>query len=165
VGHEIDFTIADFAADQRAPTPTAAAEMVLPRKADLVEQLKRCDDALSRALRSDLRAANERLQALVKRLTDPTRRLRENQQRLDDMSLDLVRRFEQRVRQLRDRLARASGRLNALSPLAVLDRGYSIAHKLPQETIVKDVAVLGVGDRLRIRFAKGRAMCRVEEKE
>jgi exodeoxyribonuclease VII large subunit len=165
VGHEIDFTIADFVADQRAPTPTAAAEMVLPRKADLVEQLKRCDDALSRALQSDLQAANERVQALVKRLTDPTRRLRENQQRLDDMSLDLVRRFQQRVRQLRDRLARASGRLNALSPLAVLDRGYSIAHKLPEETIVKDVAVLGVGDRLRIRFAKGRAMCRVEEKE
>jgi exodeoxyribonuclease VII large subunit len=165
VGHEIDFTIADFVADQRAPTPTAAAEMALPRKADLVEQLKRCDDALSRALRSDLQAANERLQALVKRLTDPTRRLRENQQRLDDMSLDLVRRFQQRVRQLRDRLARASGRLNALSPLAVLDRGYSIAHKLPEETIVKDVSGLGVGDRLRIRFARGRAMCRVEEKE
>src|SRR5918993_5952056 len=102
VGHEIDFTIADFVADQRAPTPTAAAEMVLPRKADLVEQLKGCEDGLLRAFQISLETAKERLQALVKRLTDPSRRLRENQQRLDDMSLDLVRRFQERMRQLRD---------------------------------------------------------------
>lgn len=164
VGHEIDFTIADFVADQRAPTPTAAAEIVLPRKADLVEQLKGCEDALLRAFQINLETAKERLQALVKRLTDPSRRLRENQQRLDDMSLDLVRRFQERMRQLRDQFNQANGRLNALSPLAVLDRGYSIVHKLPEETIVKDAAVLEVGDQLRIRFGKGKAVCRVEEK-
>src|SRR5919106_623687 len=164
VGHEIDFTIADFVADFRAPAPTAAAELVLPRKADLVEQLKGCEDALLRALQINLETAKERLQALVKRLTDPSRRLRENQQRLDDMSLDLVRRFQERMRQLRDQFNQANGRLNALSPLAVLDRGYSIVHKLPEETIVKDAAVLEVGDQLRIRFGKGKAVRPVEEK-
>jgi len=55
--------------------------------------------------------------------------------------------------------------LDALSPLAVLDRGYSITHKLPEERIVKDVGALSLGDRLRVTFAKGKALCRVEGKE
>lgn len=165
VGHEIDFTIADFVADHRAPTPTAAAQMVVPRKADLRERL----DLLAQQLRGNLdfkiEAARETVQGLVRRLADPGRKLRENQQRLDDLSIDLMRRLQDRLRQLKDRLAQLAGRLGALSPLAVLDRGYSIAHKLPEERIVKDAASLAIGDRLRISFAKGKSVCRVEEKE
>ena len=165
VGHEIDFTIADFVADQRAPTPTAAAEMVLPRKADLEEQLLGFQEALLRATQVKLEMAKETLRGLVKRLSDPGKKLRDNQQRLDDLSMDLARRFQERLRRLRDRLAQAMGRLDALSPLAVLERGYSIAHKLPEEKIVKDSSALSLGERLRITFARGKALCRVEEKE
>ena len=95
---------------------------------------------------------------LVKRLSDPGRKLRENQQRVDELSVDLLRRFQERLRQLKDRLAERAGRLGALSPLAVLDRGYSITHKLPEERIVKSSAELQVGDLLRVRFAQGKAL-------
>jgi exodeoxyribonuclease VII large subunit len=165
VGHEIDFTIADLVADHRAPTPTAAAEMVVPRKADLLEQVRVLDDQLMRDMELALESSREAFRGLAKRLADPGRKLRENQQRLDEMSVDLLRRFHDRVRQFKDRLAQASGRLNALSPLAVLERGYSITRKLGDEHIVKDAASLAIGDLVRITFALGKSLCRVEHKE
>jgi len=165
VGHEIDFTIADFVADQRAPTPTAAAEMILPRKVDLAEQVELLAQELRGHMDFRIQTLRECIQGFVKRLSDPRRKLRDNQQRVDELSIDLMRRFQDRLRQCRDRLAERAGRLNALSPLAVLDRGYSITHKLPDELIVKDADSLQVGGRVRISFAKGKSICRVEEKE
>lgn len=165
VGHEIDFTIADFVADRRAPTPTAAAEMVVPRKSDLLEQVQALEDQLLRNVELKLATLYEAYRGLVKRLADPGRKLRENQQRVDDLSVNLLRRFQERLRQSKNQLAEVAGRLSALSPLAVLERGYSITHKLPEERIVKSSASLHIGDRVRITFAQGRLMCRVEEKE
>jgi exodeoxyribonuclease VII large subunit len=165
VGHEIDFTIADFVADFRAPTPTAAAEIVVPRKSDLVAQLNGLEEQLVRCMWRKLELAKESRRGLVKRLVDPERRLREIQQRLDDLSIDLTRRFRNRLARLQDQLAHEGRRLDALSPLAVLDRGYSITHKIPEEKIVRDTATLAIGDLLRVTFAKGKSICRVEEKE
>ena len=165
VGHEVDFTIADFVADGRAPTPTAAAEMVLPVKSALLEQVRALDEQLTRDMALALAMSKEHFAGLTRRLADPTRKLRENQQHLDEISVNLVRRFQDRLRQCKDRLAQAAVTLGALSPLAVLERGYSITHKLPEERIVKDAASLAVGDRLRITFALGKSLCRVESKE
>ena len=165
VGHEIDFTIADFVADHRAPTPTAAAEMVLPCRADLVAQLQLVENQLRRCMQSKLDTAQESCRRLTKRLSDPGRKLREKQQRLDDLEIDLQRRMLDRLNQFKDRLVHESSRLAALSPLAVLDRGYSITHKMPDETIIKSADALAGGDLLRITFAQGRANCRVEGKE
>jgi exodeoxyribonuclease VII large subunit len=165
VGHEIDLTIADFVADQRAPTPTAAAEMVLPRRAELVKRLANLEGALAQGIDKKLRTARENWSGLIKRLTDPGRKLRENQQRLDEAAVGLWRRFHDRLRQCNERLAANTARLDALSPLAVMRRGYSITHKLPEETIVKNADSLALGDRLRISFAHGSAICRVEEKK
>ena len=91
--------------------------------------------------------------------------MRETQQRVDELSVDLVRRFRDRMRQVKDRFVQGGGRLDALSPLAVLDRGYSIVHKIPEEKLVKDTTSLDLGDFLRVTFAKGKAICRVERKE
>jgi exodeoxyribonuclease VII large subunit len=165
VGHEIDFTIADFVADHRAPTPTAAAEFILPRKRDLLEQIQVLELQLLKEMEFKLETAKENLNALLKRLTDPGRKLRENQQRLDELSIDLLRRFQECVRQSKNSLMELAGRLSALSPLAVLERGYAIAHKLPEEQIVKSAAVLETGDLIRITFAEGQSFCRVEEKK
>ena len=165
VGHEIDFTIADFVADQRAPTPTAAAEMVVPRKADLLEQLEALELQLHKCMEFKLANARENLTLWVKRLADPGRKLRENQQRVDELSADLLRRMQSGLRACKERLNHEAGRLNALSPLAVLERGYSITHKLPDEHIVKDAVALSAGDRVRITFGSGKALCRVEGKE
>jgi exodeoxyribonuclease VII large subunit len=165
VGHEIDFTIADFVADLRAPTPTAAAEVVVPKKSELMEQVMDLEEQLLQWMRRKLELAREDWSGFVKRLADPERKLRETQQHVDELSVDLVRRWRDRLRQLKDRLVQGGGRLDALSPLAVLDRGYSIAHKIPEEKLVKDTAALDIGDILRVTFAKGKAICRVERKE
>lgn len=165
VGHEIDFTIADFVADVRAPTPTAAAEVVVPRKSELLEQVMVLEGQLLRSMRRKLDLAREDWRGLVKRLADPERKLRETQQRVDELSVDLLRRFRDRLRQFKDRLVQGGGRLDALSPLAVLDRGYSIAHKIPEEKIIKDAGSLAIGDLLRLTFARGKSICRVQGKE
>jgi exodeoxyribonuclease VII large subunit len=165
VGHEVDFTIADFVADRRAPTPTAAAEMVVARKRDLLEQVNLLDEQLLRNIHRKLEKSKEVYRGLIKRLADPGRKLRENQQHLDELSVDLLRCFQARLRQCKDHLAEVAGRLGALSPLAVLERGYSITHKLGDERIVKDAASLAIGDLVRITFALGKSLCRVERKE
>ena len=165
VGHEIDFTIADFVADCRAPTPTAAAEMILPRKLDLREQVDVLELQLRRKVDSAVSSARQTLGGLVKRLADPSRKLRDHQQRLDDLSIDLLRRFQEGFRQSKNRLSECAARLHALSPLAVLDRGYAIAHKLPEQQIVKRAEELSVGDRIRITFSQGESTCRVEKNE
>jgi exodeoxyribonuclease VII large subunit len=165
VGHEIDFTIADFVADLRAPTPTAAAEVVVPRKSELVDQVMDLEAQLLQWMRRKLELAREDWSGFVKRLADPERKLRETQQHVDELSVDLVRRWRDRIRQFKDRLVQGGGRLDALSPLAVLDRGYSIVHKIPEEKLLKDTAFLDIGDILRVTFAKGKAICRVERKE
>lgn len=165
VGHEVDFTIADFVADHRAPTPTAAAEMALPRREELVEQIRSLESRLLRVVRARLENDREVWAGLLRRLVDPRRRLRENQVRLDELSLSLWRRFQDSLNRFKDHLNHAAVRLGGLSPLAVLERGYSIVHTMPERLIVRDSASLRVGDPLRITFARGSSLCRVEEKE
>jgi exodeoxyribonuclease VII large subunit len=165
VGHEVDFTIADFVADQRAPTPTAAAEMVVPCKKDLLAELQLIENQLLRCMQTKIDGAQEICRGLVKRLSDPGRKLREKQQHLDDLSVDLQRRFSDRLNHFKERLGHESSRLTALSPLAVLDRGYSITHKVSDGAIVKTAEGLVLGDLVRITLAQGKATCRVEGKE
>ncbi|MFQ5902956.1 MAG: exodeoxyribonuclease VII large subunit [Candidatus Binatia bacterium] len=165
VGHEVDFTIADFVADHRAPTPTAAAEMVVPRRGELVEQIHGLEGRLLRVIQTRLETGREMWGGLARRLVDPRRRLRENQMRLDELSLGLWRRFQDRLDRLKDRLTHGAGRLGGLSPLAVLERGYSIAYKMPEGLIVKDTTSVTIGDLLRITFARGKSLCRIEQKE
>lgn len=165
VGHEIDFTIADFVADRRAPTPTAAAEMIVPREEELLAQVQVLESRMARLVQAKVAAEREAWDQLARRLADPRRRLRENQVRLDELSLSLWRRFRDHLDRLKSRLKHGAGRLDTLSPLAVLERGYSIAHKMPEEVLVKDSGLLKIGDLLRITFARGKSLCRVEEKE
>lgn len=165
VGHEVDFTIADFVADHRAPTPTAAAGMVIPRKGDLTDQIQVLESRLFRMIRTRLENASVTADGLARRLVDPRRRLRESQLRLDELSLNLWRRFQDRLERWKDRLSHGAGRLGGLSPLAVLDRGYSIAHKMPEGRLLKDSAAIEIGDLVRITFARGKSLCRVEAKE
>jgi exodeoxyribonuclease VII large subunit len=165
VGHEIDFTIADLVADHRAPTPSAAAEMVVPDKGELSGEILRLEKRLVRCMESNLGKARESWGRLARRLADPRRRLRERQVRVDELSMALWRRIRNSLQRCRERLSYLSGRLNGVSPLAVLDRGYSIAQKAPDGAVVKDSDQLEVGDLLKLRFARGGSVCRVERKE
>jgi exodeoxyribonuclease VII large subunit len=139
--------------------------MVVPCKQELLAQLQLIENQLLRCMQSKIYEAQETSRKLVKRLSDPGRKLREKQQYLDDLSIDLQRRFLARLSQFKERVGHESSRLDGLSPLAVLDRGYSITHKIPDEVIVKTTDALDVGDLVRITLAHGRASCRVEGKE
>ena len=165
VGHEIDVTIADFVADQRAATPTAAAEMILPGKRELAERVGVLARRLRRGTDSRLERRRESLRHWTRRLADPSRGLRQGQMRLDDLSLRLWRRQEDSILRLRERLGHLAGRLEGVNPLAVLRRGYSIVYRVSDGSIVKDAASLRKGHRVRLNFAAGRAVCQVEEVE
>ncbi len=165
VGHEIDFTIADFVADHRAPTPTAAAEMVVPRQSDLMAQNQIFEARVLRACQGSIFLQRDRWERLARRLVDPTRRLRENQIRVDELSLSLWRRCQNSLDRFKDRLAPLAGRLGSLSPLSVLERGYSITYKMPEGRIVKDSASVKDGDLLRVTFARGNSLARVEKSQ
>ena len=165
VGHEIDVTIADFVADQRAATPTAAAEMVVPIGRELAYQVAALARRLRRGTEGRLERRRENLRHWARRLADPGQRLRQGQMRLDDLSLRLWRRQEDGVSRLRERLGHLAGRLGAVDPLAVLRRGYSIVYRVSDGSIVKDASSLQKGHRVRVDFAAGRAICQVEEVE
>jgi exodeoxyribonuclease VII large subunit len=128
VGHEVDVTIADLVADARAPTPSAAAETVVPDAAALRAQLRRTPERLGRGLR---RAATRRRTAVSERLArllrSIERRLAPVRQAADIGSVRLERRIRGLRAERRERLHGLSGRLQALSPLATLSRGYSVA--------------------------------------
>jgi exodeoxyribonuclease VII large subunit len=163
VGHETDFTIADFVADLRAPTPSAAAELVMARKDELVQ---RVDDLLDRLVGAVTRQQDglaERLRGLERTLAvlSPVERIRHQAQRSREVARRLETRVAHLLERLQARLERAAGKLDSLSPLAILGRGYSICFKLPEGAIVKDAAALAPGARLRLRLHQGAALATV----
>src|SRR5882762_2734541 len=209
VGHETDFTIADFAADYRAPTPSAAAELVAAREADLAEHLlgltrdlerltryniidlrtRVQDAAMSRGfeeVRTRLRMtaqrtdeAAHRLETLAARLIQSARRraddviLRLSPERLGNRVAEARAQFgllcaernaamDLRIQEARRRLAVSAASLDALSPLAVLQRGFALAQD-DSGRLITDAAAVSVGDRVRLRLAHGQLQCRVEE--
>lgn len=116
VGHEIDFTIADFVADMRAPTPSAAAELVVPRRGDLVQQLRTLRARAARAGERFLKIRRERLQAMAERVRDPRRRLVDLRLALDERFGGLTASLVRRVRADRERLRHFETHLQYLSP-------------------------------------------------
>ncbi|MBR2849492.1 MAG: exodeoxyribonuclease VII large subunit [Clostridia bacterium] len=166
VGHESDFTLCDFAADCRAPTPSAAAELAVP---DRNEYRQRADDAFFRLeaafrkIRSDKATA---LTSLRKRLelSSPVARLANEKRLLSLKSNALNRAINERYRRSKDGFSNLSGRLAAMNPLAVLGRGYSVAMD-ERGNLLTSANELKVGDRVAISFAEGRAITEVIETE
>jgi exodeoxyribonuclease VII large subunit len=211
IGHEIDFTIADFAADVRAPTPTAAAALVVPDRREIAAQLAHSVERLRGGLVRRLRVAAARVEGFERRLGDPRRRVADVSVRVDDLHLRarraLVRRvvwerrevgqlaaelarhgpavvlatararvvghaerlrrtIERRAARARAALERDAGRLEALSPLACLERGYAIVRRDdPAQAVVRDAAGLQRGDAVRIVLARGRARAHIDSTE
>lgn len=163
VGHEIDLSIADLVADRRAPTPTAAAEMVVPRWDDLRAQVDADARALAAAMHQLLLDRRGMVTYLSKRLRDPRERLATLHGQLRAAAARLRSAFQRREEQTRARLQELAAALNSLSPLAVLGRGYSLTRTVPDGKLVTDAATLTPGDLLRLTFAKGEARGRVEE--
>ncbi len=166
VGHETDFTLSDFAADQRAPTPTAAAEMATPDIADLRAWLRGLTDRLQAAelgLASGCRGDLAYLQARLEQAS-PQRRIQNDRQRLDELELRMGRALAGRLA-LQSALLKGLGhRLEALNPQAVLQRGFAIVR---DETgrVVRSPAQLTAGQAVDVRLAQGGFTARVEKLE
>ncbi|MDP3979986.1 MAG: exodeoxyribonuclease VII large subunit [Chlamydiota bacterium] len=167
IGHEIDWTIADFVSDVRAPTPTAAAEIVAIQETQLYELLSGHEKDLQMRLHQYFTHAKEHLERLSTHylLSLPLRRVREYQQDLD-LSLQRMMTGIQRVKQLKKKALMAlTQRTEALSPLACLSRGYSITTHLISGDIVKEASTLRSGDKVRTQLAKGAVVSIVESIE
>jgi exodeoxyribonuclease VII large subunit len=167
VGHEIDFTIADFVADVRAATPSAAAELVVPRLDEVEATLGDCRSRLVNALRSRAEQARRALDAVLRShgFMAPLVRVRQWQQRLDDTAQRMVLSASRQMKSKRERLATVSGQLESLSPLKVLARGYSITTRADSSQVVKDAAAVRPGESIATRLHRGRLISRVEATE
>lgn len=208
IGHEIDFTIADFAADVRAPTPSAAAELAVPDAGEWLNAFVRFDARLQRSMRRRLEEQRERLRWLTGRaaLVSPAARLGAQAQRLDELEQCLVRALRRRLQEHRERLRWLTGRaaqvspstrlaqqrlrldnldqllhrvwrhalnsrrekllplirtLNAVSPLATLERGYAIV-SVESGAILRNAAQAKPGTIIEARLAQGRVRAKVE---
>ncbi len=208
VGHETDVTLADFAADVRAPTPSAAAEMVAPVLAEIVERLDMLTTRCRQAIISQCFERNQRLDLMVIHMANIRFRILREAQHVDGVVADMREAIraklkqgtattqewshalasaspEGRVRhgmaivpQLRSRLMGAMrhgltrneqranaylDRLNSLSPLAILDRGYGILETVAHHQIIRDVRHVSVGEQILARLANGQLRCTVDE--
>jgi exodeoxyribonuclease VII large subunit len=166
IGHEIDVTLADLVADVRALTPSEAAELVAPAAEDLLARFRQTEKRLTAALRWRLSEAKSRLDAAAanRAFRRPFQRIEELALRLDELDVRANRALRQRLRLARTQIEQQAAQLESLSPLGVLSRGYSLTQQ-KDGRIVRDAADLKPGDALFTRFAKGRAMSRVESVE
>lgn len=209
VGHEVDFTLADFVADLRAPTPSAAAELVVQEQEALAEKVRLLGTRMGKSLARQLEQAKSRLAIATSSYVfrRPEELVRQRRQQVDELRMRIEDHVEDRIRLLRRRLdhaarslvllspfqrihaarlalaahvqriinaahvvvSNARGRfqplvaqLDALSPLAVLSRGYALAWKLPGRDLVRDVRQLAAKDKLEVRFGRGSANVTVD---
>jgi exodeoxyribonuclease VII large subunit len=208
VGHETDFTICDFAADLRAPTPSAAAELAVPRRDELSDNLYSLRRRLIAAERRCIADRQDRLASLKERFKDPRRFLVDQTLRVDDLRERLERAWNNKtrmaatrlkqlelsvqhlspasrirekkiflanlgknigsawhryIRERTERLAKNTALLTSLSPLFVLQRGYSITRRLPEGDIVREADRLTQNQRIHVQLAAGGIEARVEK--
>jgi exodeoxyribonuclease VII large subunit len=154
VGHETDFTIADFAADERAPTPTAAAELVSPSLEALRERIAGTVLRISRETARRIEYAMQAVDTLARRLVHPAERLRTSQQFLQQLEKRLSSAASRLLEQWRGRIGLAHARLANLGHTAVLARGYSLTLNAHRE-IVRDASMVAEGERIVTTLAKG----------
>lgn len=162
VGHETDFTIADFCADLRAPTPTAAAQFCTPDQNELRANLMLCERRLARAAYTALSEARQRLVSDANALqrASPRTQIANRRQQIDDLTRRSGESLQRRLTLQRAQLRGATRHLEALNPLATLERGYAIVRK--QGTVVTSTAQVAASDLLQIRFHEGEIGARVE---
>ncbi len=165
VGHEVDFTIADFVADVRAPTPSAAAELVIPEKEKLLSTIETAYMRLTNAFLHKINMLKQRFKQLKGSyiLKQPLNLVLQMKQRIDDLTHDLAIRTNHIIELNKETFNTLLEKLSVLSPLAVLSRGYSITFKLPDGKVIKDAKILNDGDKIETRLHKGTIVSVVEK--
>jgi exodeoxyribonuclease VII large subunit len=154
VGHEIDYTIADFVADVRAPTPSVAAEIVLPRKEELVTQVGHHTVRLHGLMQKRLQQLRLHLGHLSQRLVDPRQKIRATREKFALLEGKLRVAIQTRCRMARQRLESAAQMLHSLSPLQVIARGYTLTRRA-DGSLVRSLRDAPIGERILTRIGDG----------
>jgi exodeoxyribonuclease VII large subunit len=156
VGHETDFTIADFTADQRAPTPTAAAEMATPDRAALLANLQQLQQNLQRQMGHLLSRYMQQLDFLARRLLSPTQQVTHKLNHLEQLRLRLEAGISKHLQNQSQQLLRLAQNLSHLNPHAVLNRGYALVHDA-KGSLVRSSEQLSPRQNVQLTLAKGQA--------
>ena len=159
VGHEIDFTIADFVADKRAATPSQAAELVSPNQTELFKQFKLFENRIYQQMLSLLQNRSQHLDHLLKRLKHPGQIIRAQFEHLVLLKKRIHMCIQQILKAKRAEWQGAMRALDTISPLATLKRGYAIATKLSTNKILSSVTEVKSSDRLKIKVSDGELDC------
>ena len=157
VGHEIDLTIADLVADKRALTPSEAGELVVPRKDLLIEKTEKFKTRLLQSLTGKLRLSKEKLDRIANSyvIRQPFDKFNRWQQRLDDFAQRLNLNITHALNTEREKLSGIAGKLESLSPLNVLKRGYTITTRQEDNKSLRDIKNLSKGDKIKSNLSKG----------
>ncbi len=159
VGHEIDFTIADFVADRRAPTPSAAGEMVVMNAEELMEGVNSRIKQIYNLINSKLKYLVEKMSLLEgsRAFSAPFDLLKQYSLQLDLLNSGLEKVHQEKIKSKLDYIEQLEKRLQSLAPESVLKRGYSVTYGQDKETIVYDSKSLSPGDKIHVKFYKGSA--------
>lgn len=164
VGHATDVTICDFVADKTAPTPSAAAEIAVPDKIKLLNMISSFNDRIISAARYAVYLQQQRVDSVYNRLSvfSESYRLPKIKANLDNINIRLAAAFKENLQSKAEQLKECSARLNALSPLNILARGYSLA--LVNDEIVSSVDDVNINDSITVKLKNGELYCNVNDK-
>jgi exodeoxyribonuclease VII large subunit len=163
VGHETDYTVADFVSDLRAPTPSAGAELVVKTEESFREAVRSLESGLITSIRRRLELTRSSLRGFTRLLGDPRRVLEQYSQRVDELAGRLATGLRHTLRRDRALLTALAAGLDHLNPLGILSRGYSITKKLPAGIILKDASGIKPGDMISTKLYQGQIVSRVEK--
>lgn len=166
VGHETDVTISDYVADLRAPTPSAAAELAVPILIDLEFQIEQFRARLRSGLEAQIERKRQHLAGIANKgpLRDPFWRIDQNRQRLDTLHMRLQEGMTRFVNEKNGILKLLAAKLDLLSPLTILGRGYSLAYD-EEGKLLRSAAHVELQDQIYVQLSEGRLSCKVTEKE
>ena len=161
VGHETDFTLADFAADVRAATPSQAAELAVPDRSEVMRQVENLTGQLTRQVQRELALRRQRLEGLLNSrvMREPQSMLAERRQRLDFLLAGLQRTAKAELQSKQHKLGLILNRLAAINPVAVMGRGYGIVTK--QDKLVSSIQTVEIDDELQLTFTDGHVQAKV----
>ncbi|HIA14578.1 MAG TPA: exodeoxyribonuclease VII large subunit, partial [Nitrospirales bacterium] len=163
VGHEVDYTVADLVADYRAPTPSAAAEAATPNRTELVNRLRAYHTGLAQSFSRAFQQWRDQVETLNVMRLDPRAVLQRYLQRVDELEMRMSVCVARNIDRMRDAVESAGARLHALSPLAVLERGYAIVRHWPSLNVLRTVTDIRMHDRVQLQLSNGRLLCEVQE--
>jgi len=166
VGHETDFTISDFVADKRAPTPSAAAEIAVPDMAEISQIISRNIRQIRQNLEAKINNYKLHLNRLLESpvITRPTDTVNQHRQNLDNLISKFTSNISNYYKLKQSYFSSIQGKLTALNPKAILNRGYSITLKLPEQRLISSIESLEKKDKIKLILKDGAVKCEVEDK-